>query len=169
MTIGEFGMDISRMIDGERVTIMCEVPMAVPEGYGAVTGSVRIKGHLTRAAKTYRLVAEAEAEVQMVCARCAQPVVLALAFAIEEIFCEAPADEDIWPVAEHRIDWVPAVTDNLLAQLPIKALCAEDCKGLCRVCGADWNKGSCDCQQEAGDERFAVLKQWFSEDDTDTI
>ena len=38
------------------------------------------------------------------------------------------------------------------------ALCREDCKGLCVVCGANLNRETCDCKRDWEDPRLAALK-----------
>lgn len=48
--------------------------------------------------------------------------------------------------------------EHFVMALPIKPLCKENCKGLCAKCGADLNKGDCDCEQEEGDPRLAVFR-----------
>jgi len=47
--------------------------------------------------------------------------------------------------------------EELVLALPVKALCAPDCKGLCPACGINRNETSCDCAGEA-DPRLAVLR-----------
>ncbi|WP_320170941.1 DUF177 domain-containing protein [Maridesulfovibrio sp.] len=42
--------------------------------------------------------------------------------------------------------------------LPVKPLCRKDCKGLCDKCGADLNKGGCECKKDEGDPRLAVFR-----------
>jgi len=42
--------------------------------------------------------------------------------------------------------------------LPMKPLCGEACKGLCRHCGTNLNKSSCDCAPTWDDPRLAPLK-----------
>ena len=49
------------------------------------------------------------------------------------------------------------VPEQVLLELPMKALCRDDCRGLCPTCGADLNAGPCGCREE-GDERLAKLK-----------
>ena len=39
----------------------------------------------------------------------------------------------------------PFIEEQLQLELPMKALCREDCKGLCPQCGADRNAAPCDC------------------------
>ncbi|GAB7078516.1 YceD family protein [Megalodesulfovibrio paquesii] len=43
--------------------------------------------------------------------------------------------------------------------LPTKPLCTAQCKGLCPQCGANWNVEQCNCTQDEGDPRLAVLRQ----------
>lgn len=48
--------------------------------------------------------------------------------------------------------------EELVLALPVKPVCEDDCKGLCPNCGTNLNTGSCDCEQESGDPRFAALR-----------
>ncbi len=47
--------------------------------------------------------------------------------------------------------------EQLLLALPVKPLCRPDCKGICPLCGAELNKGPCQCKQDEGDPRLSVL------------
>jgi uncharacterized protein len=38
--------------------------------------------------------------------------------------------------------------EQVLLALPMKALCAVDCKGLCPTCGTNLNSGACNCRAE---------------------
>jgi uncharacterized protein len=38
--------------------------------------------------------------------------------------------------------------EQVLLALPMKPLCAVDCKGLCPTCGTNWNLKSCNCPKE---------------------
>ena len=51
------------------------------------------------------------------------------------------------------------VMDYVLLAFPIQSLCRPDCAGLCQVCGGNRNEVPCTCQTDAGDPRFALLKQ----------
>jgi uncharacterized protein len=57
-----------------------------------------------------------------------------------------------------EIDFREMIQEQLLLALPYRPLCGTACKGLCPQCGADLNNGACGCPREAGDSRFAVLK-----------
>ena len=58
------------------------------------------------------------------------------------------------------VDATAMVYDALLAYLPMKPLCTEDCLGLCPECGADLNYESCSCTSDEIDPRFAALASW---------
>ncbi|MGB5218168.1 MAG: DUF177 domain-containing protein [Smithella sp.] len=56
------------------------------------------------------------------------------------------------------IDLTPIICEQIILQIPIKALCQEECRGLCQQCGSNLNISSCNCHTEAVDSRLAVLK-----------
>lgn len=60
--------------------------------------------------------------------------------------------------AGDEIDLAPLVEEQVLLALPTRALCKEDCRGLCPTCGANRNLENCRCQPEQGDPRLAVLR-----------
>ena len=41
----------------------------------------------------------------------------------------------------------------------------EDCKGLCPVCGKNWNEGPCGCGTDAVDPRLEVLRQLLEQEE----
>ena len=43
------------------------------------------------------------------------------------------------------LDLLPMVRDAIHLAVPIAPRCRPDCRGLCPVCGADLNKGQCEC------------------------
>jgi len=58
------------------------------------------------------------------------------------------------------IDLAPIICEQIILQIPIKALCREDCRGLCQQCGANLNTSSCNCRLNMVDSRMAVLKDF---------
>jgi uncharacterized protein len=58
---------------------------------------------------------------------------------------------------EDFVDLTPQMREDIILELPQRALCAEDCLGLCPHCGKDLNKGPCRCKQSAGDLRWHAL------------
>jgi uncharacterized protein len=58
------------------------------------------------------------------------------------------------------IDLNQIAFEQIVLQIPMKALCSETCKGLCPICGINLNTASCSCQSDFVDDRLAVLKQY---------
>jgi uncharacterized protein len=57
------------------------------------------------------------------------------------------------------IDVDELVREQLLLALPARALCGDECKGLCPVCGSDRNSNPCDCESKEIDPRWAGLEK----------
>ena len=49
------------------------------------------------------------------------------------------------------------IRESILAVLPLKILCKDDCRGLCPKCGKNLNQGQCDCDLHEVDPRLAIL------------
>lgn len=56
-----------------------------------------------------------------------------------------------------RLILVEPVRQALFADIPLKPLCREDCKGLCQKCGVNLNDTTCACDKGAGDSRWDGL------------
>jgi uncharacterized protein len=69
--------------------------------------------------------------------------------AVETVFFEG----DILDIADQ-------IRQTILLSVPMRALCREDCRGLCAVCGCDLNVDSCQCSGPATDSRWSQLKNW---------
>ncbi len=51
---------------------------------------------------------------------------------------------------------------EILVNWPMRVLCKDDCKGICKVCGMNLNKGICDCDSSALDPRMAAIQDIFN-------
>ena len=60
---------------------------------------------------------------------------------------------------EDFVDLTANIREDIILELPQRALCTPDCKGLCPVCGEDLNDGSCQCKPAKGDLRWHALDQ----------
>ena len=59
-----------------------------------------------------------------------------------------------------QVDLAPLVAEQLILALPSRALCREDCQGLCPSCGVDHNTTSCECADAEPDPRWAALRSF---------
>ena len=69
-----------------------------------------------------------------------------------------PGDDFVQlPAGQSRLELDPFIYENLVADIPMRITCRDDCKGLCATCGANLNVGECRCAP-AADERWNALK-----------
>jgi uncharacterized protein len=73
---------------------------------------------------------------------------------------EEDGDVDVIQVDSFQaeLDMAQCVWEVLLLSLPERALCQEDCRGLCPICGHDKNSGDCGCKEDDSDPRLAALR-----------
>lgn len=61
----------------------------------------------------------------------------------------------------YNLDVDLLIYDEILISFPLQTLCKSDCEGICKVCGKNRNKESCDCEQSVGDPRMSVIQDIF--------
>jgi uncharacterized protein len=61
--------------------------------------------------------------------------------------------------AEDFIDLTPNIREDIILELPQRALCEPQCRGLCPTCGKNLNEGACQCEPSRGDLRWHALDQ----------
>ena len=108
-------------------------------------------------------------QFQLLCARCLSAVPTPLETSFDLIFRPGGVDvavgehaitEDETEIGYYEKSGLPledVVREQVLLTLPGRALCREDCKGLCPHCGADRNAGDCGCAEGSGDPRWHAL------------
>lgn len=89
-------------------------------------------------------------EVRSTCRRCLEEFVTPVERAVEVIFSADPdlqEDPSVYPLTEPlaHVDLRPALREELALAVDVFPLCREDCRGLCPRCGADLNRGPCQC------------------------
>ena len=144
------------------------------EEHAAVVRAVKpLAGHmrLMRTQHSVFVRGQLSSRLEVECGRCLEPADLSVRFQVEaEYFPEVdiqtgaglpkPDDDLAFTIDQnHELDLTEAVRQHLLLEIPMQTVCREGCKGLCSRCGANLNDGSCECQDEVGDERLSVLRQ----------
>ena len=116
-----------------------------------------------------RLVGNVEAHLEFSCARCLDPVGHDVNRSFDLIFrpqgVDRRADESSISEAETEIGYYTgeglmledALREQVLLATPVRALCREDCKGLCPHCGRNLNVEQCDCEPHISDPRWNAL------------
>ena len=116
-----------------------------------------------------RLRASYNGHLEVLCARCVEPVPYPLAGSFDLIFRPAGADAEAGERAitedETEIGYYEksgllledVVREQVLLSLPARLLCTPDCKGLCPRCGQNLNSASCNCDSTVVDPRWNAL------------
>jgi uncharacterized protein len=114
--------------------------------------------HLERVSDGVVTRGEIDARWQGVCSRCLQPVTGETHVHVDELFEEEPVEGETYRLERDVLDLEPLVRDALVLELPQAPLCDPECRGLCPNCGTDRNTGSCDCEPDEADPRWAALR-----------
>lgn len=102
------------------------------------------------------------------CRRCLTPVTVKIEDRFRVVYqedsreSEAGSDDDDivrLPPGATRIDISREVRDRLFLETDWYALCGEECRGVCSICGQNRNEGDCDCAAtSATDSRWRALR-----------
>ena len=65
--------------------------------------------------------------------------------------------EELDYLEDHIINMDMLLQKELMTLVPMQILCKDDCKGLCKVCGANLNHETCDCDDFVPDPRLSVF------------
>lgn len=119
---------------------------------------VEVRMHLESLSNGVTVSGTAFATYSGECRRCLTPIREKMSVEISELYQQVVEDPDAYAIENDQINLLPMVRENLLLAIPVGPLCAEDCPGLCPHCGADLKMGSCGCNVEVIDPRWAALE-----------
>ncbi|MBV8050806.1 MAG: DUF177 domain-containing protein [Acidobacteriaceae bacterium] len=117
-----------------------------------------------------RLNGELSTSVEIACARCLEPVVQGVKRTFDLLYrplgADAGREENTVSGTESEISYYEGegllledvLREQVLLAVPLKAICRQDCKGLCPQCGANLNVAQCSCAEPVEDPRWAALK-----------
>ena len=118
--------------------------------------------------KVLELTGKGSLTVGIPCDRCLEEVPTDIHFLIDkDIKLEDSVvhDEDVEDndyLIGFNLDIDRLIYGEILVNWPMKVLCRDDCKGICKVCGMNLNKGECNCQRTELDPRMAAIQDVFN-------
>ena len=139
-----------------------------------VTAPVHLTVRATKDAQKVRLTGRVQTTLETECSRCVEPFAIPVDATFDLMFLPDTAgaekgaaderavhDDDVGVsfYKDDTIDLGAVMREQFFLALPMKPLCREDCKGLCPVCGANWNRETCACRPEWTDPRLEPLKK----------
>jgi uncharacterized protein len=145
--------------------------LAIPEGSDyRVAAPVHLALDVHKDGDVYRVTGRVETRLKLECSRCLEPFEIPVdsAFELRYVPQEHNTGEGEREIAEddlttayykdQSIDLDALMAEQFHLALPMKPLCADDCKGLCPVCGTNLNTTTCSCAPKWEDPRLAALK-----------
>jgi uncharacterized protein len=132
---------------------------------GNATAVVDVDGTLTYDGKeAYTFNGEVSAVLSLNCDLCLKSFQSKITFTIEEVFCnDTDSEKEFWDFSDKTIDLKPAVVADILLNMPMRAVCSDDCKGLCPKCGHNLNEGDCGCDRGYRNPQFEKLMTLFND------
>ena len=137
-----------------------------------LTRPPEISGRISRKGATVALKGCLSARAEVDCDRCLKAIAFPVSvdFSLQYITAEDYESSHAAELEEaemmlsvfdgQAIDIDEIVREQVLLAVPARALCREDCQGLCPVCGGDRNVNECSCQEAETDPRWAALKDF---------
>ncbi len=110
---------------------------------------------------------ETEITVAIPCDRCLEQVERRFSLVIEK---ELDLTEDSPGTGMDESDYMTGTSldvdqlifGEILVSWPMKVLCREDCRGICKRCGVNLNLRECQCQKTEPDPRMAAIQDIFN-------
>lgn len=124
-----------------------------------------IEGYIRRDKENLLFEGRVKTVLSIPCSKCLEeivfpvdkPFLVILVAEDEEYFM----DFDSYCYKKEQIRLWDIVWTQILDELPYRLLCREECQGICKTCGNNFNYGNCDCTEEEKpiDERMAKLRE----------
>ena len=117
-----------------------------------------------------RVDGELSTSLELVCARCLEPVVEKVGRKFDLLYrpqgADAGKEEMSVTATEAEVSYYQGegllledvLREQVLLAVPLKAICREACKGLCPQCGKNLNLETCSCDDAITDPRWDALK-----------
>lgn len=117
-----------------------------------------------------RVVGDFSTRVEMPCARCLEPVSRDVANKFDLLYrpqgSDAGREELSVTAVEAEVGYYQGegllledvLREQILLAVPLRAICKEECKGLCPHCGKNLNLEQCSCAEPLEDQRWSALK-----------
>lgn len=159
-------------IDPAGLCVDCQVrpqPLSNPDGRMIPFEPVALKGSLSPRRGGYRFRGALSGAGTLECSRCLEPFRQTVQVEFDLFYSQAPPEppatdseesaeeaEMYSPLVGEQIDLSALVSEQIYLNLPLKPLCAPECRGLCAHCGANRNLGACECESTEEDPTALV-------------
>ena len=115
------------------------------------------------------VTAKTSFEFELACDRCLKPVKHTMEIDTQQEVISPDYADEIDEDAEqtvfmegYQLNVDDLIYSDIVLNWPMKILCREDCKGICRICGKDLNTGECGCDTFVPSPGLAGIKEIFN-------
>jgi len=145
--IGDGGLPVDVSVTTEWLASACPDMDARSAADG-----LKFRGHITPTGDDYLVRGELVGALEMPCARCLEPALVRVDTPItvtfvpagaEDVDPDEDADPDFVTFKGGELDLSSELRDALVLAIPFNPLCADDCRGLCPLCGGNRNLVPC--------------------------
>lgn len=161
--------DVSKVLKnfGETIDVSgsLELPNLKKANGAAQFMSLSFSGTIENIGGVLLFSAKANGRYLVLCSKCAKELEKDFSCDISELLVNEEIagereNDDAVTFSGHEADLDSVVLANVYLLLPSVFLCKEDCKGLCKKCGADLNLEKCTCSDDDIDPRWEALKNF---------
>jgi len=152
-----------RELDGLSGTITGEESVQIEDPQAGDVGvPCRIELDYRQTSGTFHFHGRVSGAYTSECARCLDPVKVTIRGDFDlmvrrgEHDGETADDLVVLSPSQHDVDLAPVIRETVVLNEPMIVFCSENCRGLCPVCGANWNRETCN-HGEATDPRWDSL------------
>ena len=132
-----------------------------------ISDDIVVDGTISYTGRLFQVSGNISFHAERVCDRCLANYTEHMVIPFDEVYQEDTAEkkeEDAIEFEGTLIDLTMVVREMLIMADFSKALCNEDCKGLCLKCGTNLNEQDCQCDRHIIDPRLAALQSFFDND-----
>ncbi len=119
--------------------------------------------------KTVMMECSTNVSLKLYCSRCLKDMIYPMNIAVsKEIDFNLTEEERAEGLDEtnyitgYNLDTDILIYDEILLGFPLKLLCRQDCKGICKTCGVNLNVNTCDCDNTEYDPRMSKIRDIFN-------
>lgn len=164
-------INLSKLLSGDQETLTEQVTVEM-ENFVSTLGTFPVTAkpsfpltiHKVGADK-FLIEGETAVTLEIPCDRCLEPVAVEIPLKIRRECDKSFVDEDSEEeslIVGYNLDTEQLIYCEILVNWPMKTLCTEACKGICKKCGTNLNYGSCTCDTVELDPRMAKIRDIFN-------
>ena len=163
-------INLSKLLSGdqerltEQVTLEMET-FACSLGKFPVTGKERFPLTISKVGTDkFLIVGKTTVALEIPCDRCLQPVTVEIPLEICREYDKNDTEESEEDnlIIGYNLDTEQLIYCEILVNWPMKTLCTEACKGICKKCGTNLNHRNCTCDTVELDPRMAKIRDIFN-------